>query len=323
MAFFDRIHTSELNTMYKGLEEVRDLAGNQLPSIIHNLFILLLRGIYVLWTNGFLGGIVLGFLFLQGAIEMYLNKKFEAAWHSMLGTESACNRLREEAFARIRTIKEFSSEDEEHRCLCRALDRDRAVRLRLVHLWATRCGTAAALVACSGALVNFVGLRRVLAGTSTVGQVATFALLAATVKDAANVLLSACTQASEKAVRLAPALDLIDCPPRPAHTAGVELDRAAVRGEVVFSAVRFAYPSRPDPAVGGRAPPRRGPTKRYPPPPPFRLPTCSSSTWRHSPRLVLSLSVRLSPPIRSVTSERAWSAERVFSFAICWCSPSP
>ena len=246
MEFFDHTHTSDINAKYKALDEIQYLAGQQIPGIFQNLLILVFRGIVIIKTNGYLGGIVLGFLLFQGAIEMHLDRRVALGWDDMLGTERACDRVREEAFSLIRTVKEFSSEDEEQQRFCGALERDRAVRARLVHLWALRCGASVALVACSGTLVHFYGLRRVLVGSSTVGEVAAFALLAGSVKDAANGLLTACHQAAGKARRLGPALDLIERAPAAPPEAGAVLDRAAVRGEVALRGVRFAYPSRPD-----------------------------------------------------------------------------
>jgi ATP-binding cassette subfamily B protein len=260
VAFFDRTHTSELNLHFVSLGNIHFLAGPQIPSIVLNLLTLLFRGALMIHTNGFLGGIVLSLLLLQGAAETYIDKKVAENWGAMQAAERAVNQRREEAFAHIRAIKHCSAEDDEFAAFRALLDRDAAARARLVRIWATRAATGAATTVCGGAFVCVAGLRRVLANQSTVGEAASFALLAISVKDAGGGLFLTVGEALEKARSLRPALALIDSPPKRPAAAGAPVDRATLRGEVALRGVRFAYPSRPEREV---SPP---PARTTPPP---------------------------------------------------------
>jgi hypothetical protein len=100
VGFFDQNHTSELNKRYRALDELWYMAGHQVPTIIQCLLTLILKGGFMVHSNGYLGGTVVVLLMIQGGLERYLDKKLEMTWWAMQGAEHECNKVRPAATQR-------------------------------------------------------------------------------------------------------------------------------------------------------------------------------------------------------------------------------
>jgi ATP-binding cassette subfamily B protein len=147
------------------------------------------------------------------------------------------------------TVQAFTLEDLQGDRYARAVEDSFATAIRRTRVRASLTAMGITLVFAGITVVLWLGVRQVLAGTMTGGQLFQFLLYAGFVGSSAAALsemwgeMQRAAGAMERLSELLEARPSISAPPRPADFP------ARVRGAIRFDNVSFHYPSRPDSAA--------------------------------------------------------------------------
>ena len=243
--FFDRNHPSELNYKYNHLEDIPLFISQTIDLTANSLYLSVIAVTFT-YTDPYFGAPFVTMLLLQGLLEHSLDGMIEQRARQAEAAREPCHLLREEAFANIRTIKEFSCEEPHARRFAGLLADVQEARRLLSRLTSLRVGLGSAFWAVSMIIPTYAVIWRIVRGTGTAADLNTVTTYVFWFKISLGAFLGALAQLRGKLARLSPIVALMDRPPAVAATGGVPVDKATVRGEVSLRGVVFAYPARPD-----------------------------------------------------------------------------
>jgi ABC transporter fused permease/ATP-binding protein len=253
-AFFERERVGELiSRLNNDVGSIGELLTHSLASALQQA--LMLAGAIVLL--GVLHPQLLGVMLLcvppVVVVAVLFGLRFEKLSKRQQQNLADATVTAEESLAGIRTVQAFVAEPEVRARYGERVGRVLDLGLRLARTW----GAFGALVSffsfTAVTLVLWYGGRLVVEGELSPGELTSFLLYTGTVAAAVGTLtsvwggLKSATGATARVRELLSTQPVVSDPPAPRQL-------ASVRGEVVFDAVRFAYPSRPDaPAIEGVA----------------------------------------------------------------------
>jgi ABC-type multidrug transport system fused ATPase/permease subunit len=249
VGFFDATHTSELNKLYHNLYHLHFMAGHQIPSIIRSLMLVVATATYMMYVNPFVGGIVISVIIAQGLVEKWVQKRVTESWYQLEKVEKKADRVREEGFTNIRTVKHFSCEDKQENIFLSHLAVDRELRKAMVHIWGIQCGMGELLLGSIILVTWYLGLNGVQRGVGTVGEVSSFVLLVQRLRESVLSIIDTYSETVEKIPPLYRTFKYMDRTSLVTTDQGHRLPKDSFRGEVELSHVHFKYPTRPDSKV--------------------------------------------------------------------------
>lgn len=199
------------------------------------------------WVSPILAGVMLLAAPAVAGAAVWFGRRIRMLSRMVQDRLADANRVAEETLAGIRTVRAFSREPDERARYAKAVQRAfDATRRRIVSIAWFSGGASLGGYAAIAAVLWFGG-RMVVGGQLSAGELTSFILYTLIVAFSLGSLADLWTdfmRASGAADRV---FDLLDRPSRIPNEGGRTL--RAVRGEVRFESVRFAYPTRPDVTV--------------------------------------------------------------------------
>ena len=248
--FFETTRVGEvLSRLTTDTTLVQAISGVNL-SIILRSSLSLIGGLVMLGlTNAFLMLIMLVLIPVTVVPLIVIGRRVRRLSRASQDRIADTSGLAGETLNAIQTVQAFTLEDLQGDRYARAVEDSFATAIRRTRVRASLTAMGITLVFAGITVVLWLGVRQVLAGTMTGGQLFQFLLYAGFVGSSAAALsemwgeMQRAAGAMERLSELLEARPSISAPPRPADFP------ARVRGAIRFDNVSFHYPSRPDSAA--------------------------------------------------------------------------
>jgi ATP-binding cassette subfamily B protein len=245
IAFFDERRTGELTN------RLASDAGVLQSTVTANLSMLLRNGAQIvggiallLWTSPRLTLLMLSIVPAIAIAAVVIGRRIRRLSRKVQDALAESNEIAEETIAGIRTVRAFTAEEHEAVRYAGAVDRSFALARRRSIFAATFMGIGMFAGYGAVAIVLWSGGHLVLEGAMTVGGLTSFVLYTLIVAFSLGAVGELWTDFMRAAGAAERIFDLIDRAPAIPLRGGVSPQ--AIRGAVVFSGVRFAYPTRKD-----------------------------------------------------------------------------
>jgi len=248
--FFETTRVGEvLSRLTTDTTLVQAISGVNL-SIILRSSLSLIGGLVMLGlTNAFLMLIMLVLIPVTVVPLIVIGRRVRRLSRASQDRIADTSGLAGETLNAIQTVQAFTLEDLQAERYAGAVEDSFVTAIRRTRVRATLTAMGITLVFAGITVVLWLGVRQVLAGTMTGGQLFQFLLYAGFVGSSAAALsemwgeMQRAAGAMERLSELLQARPSISAPPRPADFP------ARVRGAIRFDNVSFHYPSRPDSAA--------------------------------------------------------------------------
>jgi ATP-binding cassette subfamily B protein len=247
--FFETTRVGEvLSRLTTDTTLVQAISGVNL-SIILRSSLSLLGGLIMLGlTSAKLMGIILVLIIIVIVPLVTLGRRVRGLSRTSQDRIADTSGLAGETLNAIQTVQAFTLEDLQSERYRRSVEESFTAAVRRTRVRASLTAVGITLVFAGITFVLWLGLRQVLAGTMTGGQLLQFLFYAVFVGSSCAALsemwgeMQRAAGAMERLTELLEARPALRAPPHPAKLP------ARVRGEIRFDNVTFHYPSRPDTA---------------------------------------------------------------------------
>lgn len=253
VGFFDATHTSVINKAHSRLGNLHWIVGHMVPNLASDAISLVVAGGFLLTHQGAsIGGPLLPLLLAaQVLTEKYFMSGVHRTWETMRKREREVDKNRTESVSNVRTIKQFSCEDQQARSFEAVVERDLRGRQEHVLTWAKRQFFNVGAQGAGVSLMWALGLWQVAAGTATLGEISAYCVLVDKLRNRLSSLLEFVRNVSERFGDVNGSFDLMHRE-SPIRYKGGERLLVPMKGTVRFQDVSFSYPSRPDEPVLSR-----------------------------------------------------------------------
>ena len=248
VAFFDARRTGELVTRLAADTTVieRSVTTN-LSMILRDLILVAGSLALMLATAPLLAGIIVALVLPIVVGAVLVGRRIEKLSKRGQDALADTGHVAEEVLSGLRTVRSFAREDVEAARYGRSLASNLELALQRVRLVSGFVGISWFFSFAALGIVIWLGMRQIVEGTLTSGQLMQFVLYGGTVAFSLGGIGDVWAEFLSARGASARIFELLDRQPAMAASGGGPVPPG--KGHVVFSGVRFAYPTRPDAPV--------------------------------------------------------------------------
>jgi len=246
-AFFESLRTGEvLSRLSSDTTLIQTLVGSSLSLGLRNALLFLGALGLMIWSSPMLASIIVALLFLVVAPILVFGRRVRTLSRSSQDRLADTSARAGETLGAMSTVQSYVRESMESARYDDAVDAAFATAIRRNRSRAALTAVAITLIFGAIVFVLWLGARGVMSGSLSPGLLTQFMLYAALVAGSTGALSEVLGDVQRAAGATERLLELLDIQPtiRSGNRTLPNRDTAGAR--VAFSAVQFAYPSRPD-----------------------------------------------------------------------------